>query len=337
MEYEQAASSENGITWTSRMYCPPGTDSPIAVPEGSADWVAFKKGFFSWLNQEVRNHDVLLLRYSMYNPYQARFVRDCPIPVISMHHTLEVPEMLGNGNLRSRLRAAGERFLGPRTLKHVSAIAAVTQQIADYEKARSGQSDVPLILYGNGAVYGESPVVEARLPESGEHEFMLMSSQFGSWMGLDLLFEAAQRTSQRFKVHIVGRLTDEQAELLKADDRFIAHGLLDHAQMESLMAVCTLGLSTFAIHRKKFTEGNTLKVREYLRAGLPTFGAYREDVFDDSFPYYKNGDTDFDQILAYADAMRDVDRHTVSEVSRPLIEKSRVVQKMYDEIQRLFF
>ena len=335
MEYEQAAADELGISWHSRMVCNGFDQSPITVAlSGSNSYVAFKKRYYNWLHEQAAYHDLIMLRYAKYDPYQYQFVRQSPSPVVTMHHTMEVYELIGNGDVRSRLLAELERVLGRLTLHHVSAIAAVTEQIGGYQKRRSGDRHKPVIHYGNGAVYGPKPVLPKQRLNIDCHEFVFLSSEFPVWMGLDLLYEAAQRCQREFKVHVIGRLTPVQQAQLACDARFIAHGFMEKQNVDALMARCTLGLSTFAIHRKRFTEGNTLKAREYLRAGLPVYAGHK-DVFDEQFAYHRDGPADFDAILAYADDMIDVDRHLVSEAARPIIEKKRVLKKMYETLQML--
>lgn len=329
MEYEQQAADELGITWSSRMVCNGHTDSPITVP-GSRDngYRAFKSAYYRWLEEQIPSFDLIMLRYAKYDPYQYRFIKSCSIPVVTMHHTMEVYELVGNGNPRSRVLALCEQAIGRLTLRHVNAIACVTNQIGQYQKARSGDSEKMVIHYGNGAVYGDAPVLPQQSLNADCHEFIFLSSEFPIWMGLDLLFDAAERCSRDFKLHIVGRLTESQQVQLAKDPRFVAHDFMDKPEVDKLMACCTLGLSTFGIHRKRFTEGNTLKAREYLRAGLPVYAGHK-DIFDNTFPYHRDGAADFDAILAYADEMIDVNREAVSEAARPLIEKKQVVAAMY--------
>jgi len=332
MEYEQQAADELGIPWTSRMVCRGHTDSPVTVSVSSDNgYRAFKNAYYHWLAEQVSDFDLVMLRYAKYDPYQYRFVKSCSIPVVTMHHTMEVYELVGNGNLRSRVLAQCERVLGRFTLKQVDAIAAVTHQIGNYQKARSGDRSKRVIHYGNGAVYGDTPVLPQQVLNPDCHEFIFLSSEFPVWMGLDLLVDAAKQCSRAFTVHIVGRLTSAQHEQLSHDSRFVAHGFMDKPDVDALMARCTLGLSTFGIHRKRFTEGNTLKAREYLRAGLPVYAGHR-DIFDNSFPYHKDGPADFDAILTYADDMVNVDRTVVSEAARPLIEKKQVLAGMYQSL-----
>jgi len=332
MEYEQNAADELGISWKSRMFCSGFDDSPIVVTaNGIHNWYAFKKQYYEWLNEQLDDLDLVMLRYAKNDPFQLNFIRKCKLPVVTMHHTLEVYEMIGNAGIKSRLTAEVERLIGRFALARVDGIAAVTKQILDYERSRSGVASTPVIHYSNGAVYGDHPVLPSKVLDAKCHEFMFLSSSFPNWLGLDLLFNAAKKTDRSFKVHVVGGLTKSQEDMLAADSRFACHGFLEKVEIDELMSRCTLGLSTFGIHRKRFTEGNTLKAREYLRAGLPVYAGHI-DIFDQSFPYHMDGPADFDKILGYADKMIHVDRFEVSAASRPLIEKKQLVAKMYKKL-----
>ena len=335
MEYEQLAADELSLPWTCRFYCPslqPNLESDITVIDSASGWLEFKRNYYLWLIEQSKAYDVLLLRYSMYDPALTWFVSKCEIPVVTMHHTLPVEELMGNGNVRSSILALAERLIGPLTLARVQGVAGVTHQIANSAKERSGRAGMPVFHYSNGVVYDELRGVRQYKPKSEIHEFIFLSSKFSSWMGLDKLLHAAKSSQRAFIVHVVGGLTPSQEKEVAKEPRFIAHGFLDHKEVEELMAKCTLGLSTFAIHRKKFTEGNTLKVREYLRAGLPVYAGYR-DVFSADFQFYRWGEADFQRIMQFADEMVSVDRSHVSKASRPWIDKGVLLEKMYVKLK----
>lgn len=331
MEYEQKAADAIGLQWKTCLYAPKGTAGSIVVEcKSTTGQRKFKSEYFKWLRQKVRCFDVLLLRYKPYDYQQLKFIRTCPIPVITMHHSLEIHELHGLGNLRSHVLAELERFIGSRALKYVHAIAGVTWQIANYQRERSGDKMKPVIHYSNGAWYDDHLVLSNRVL-TDRPEFLFISSKYPVWMGLDLLIEAAKNSKQHFLVHIVGSLTDAQKRDLEDDERFKVHGILSSDQIETLMKRCAVGLSTFGAHRKKFTEGNTLKVREYLRGGVPVYAGHKEN-FPKSFPYFTYGKPDFDEILAYAKSVSHADRNMVSELSKPMIDKRVVLQNVYDSI-----
>ena len=332
MEYEQKAAVELGIPWESKLYCPSKVQSTILVtPTHRANsWLAFRRGFYKWLDSQVKHFDVILLRYSLNDPFQPFFIKRCPIPVITMHHTLEVPQLRCEEDRKGDVLAMFEWLAGRFALQHVHGVAAVTREIGAYEVMRTGDSSTPFYYYPNGAVYDNNSVIEAQ-SEAGSHQFLYVSSQFYPWMGLDLLLEASLKSKDDYIIHIVGELTDEQRRALSQDGRFMLHGILSKDEIGALVSKSTLGLSTFAIERKKFTEGNTLKVMEYLKSGLPVYAGYK-DVFDESFPFYRIGSADMDKILAYADYVRPFSREEISNSARPIIDKTVLVKRFYGEV-----
>jgi len=332
MEYEQQAATELGINWVSSFYCSEKKDSPITIQTPSGNGlIRSKRDFYCSLLDRAVNFDVIFLRYSMYDPQQLWFIHKCAVPVVTMHHTLEVPELLAYNNMRSRLLAQAERLIGPHTLRQAAANVGVTWEIAHYERSRSRDLSKPIFHYGNGATYDKDCVIPLTT-KNKPYEFLCLASQFPVWTGLDLLLDAANKSTEDFKVHLVGRLSQEDKEALMSDNRFILHGMLDWPAIESLMGKCVLGLSAFALHRKGFTEGNTLKVREYLRAGLPVYAGHKE-IFDEDFSYYRNGPVDIAKIIEYADQVINTSRSTVSESARKIIDKTVVLSNIYRDLQ----
>lgn len=336
MEYEEIAADQLGITWTSRIFCPYEESSNVVVAPSTAtpSWISFKREFFIWLNNQVPKYDLILLRYSMNDPFQSLFIARCTIPVVTMHHTLDIPELRSYNTSRGNLLALLETNIGRISLRNVKGVAAVTNEIAQYQKARSRTDSLHTFHYSNGAVYGANTVIQSDF-ESSDHEFLYLSSHFYPWMGLDLLVRASEKSEKSYKIHIVGRLKDVQKEELNKDQRFVAHGPLGRHEIEKLISKCTIGLSTFAIERKNFTEGNTLKVMEYLKSGLPVYAGYK-DIFDASFPYYKQGPANMDAIIEYADKVRNVDRKLISNSARPIIDKKIVLNRFYGELREIF-
>ncbi len=328
MEDEQRAADSLGIDWRSRLYCPPGTDGEIVVHSGaSANWWSFKRAYYRWLVDEAAHHDVVLLRYSMYDPLQRAFVRRSPVPVVTMHHTIEASELLSRPGARARLRAAIESRVGPGTLRAAAGVAAITREIADHQLARAAPAAPPTFRYSNGAFYGPDPVV-AGSPSRDPIELLLVSSRYAPWIGLDIIVDAARRSSREFVLHIGGHLEESQIASLGGDPRLVTHGYLDAPALSGLMSRCALGLAQFGLHRKGLSECDTLKAREYLRAGLPVYAGYR-DVFDEGFPWFRQGPADFDDILGFAKDMLDVQRARVSSEARPWIDKTRIVADMH--------
>jgi len=322
MEYEQQAASELGIDWVAAYYNSNKIDSSVAIQTPSGNGlIRSKRDYYNSLLDKASNFDVILLRYAMHDPLQLWFMHKCPIPVVTMHHTLEVTELLAYQNLRSNLLAQAERLIGPFVLRKAAAIAGVTWEIAKDARRRSGNG----VQYNNDCVI---PLTNKNKP----YEFLFLASQFRVWTGLDRVIDAARNSTEDFKVHLVGKLTDRDKEAVNADSRFIQHGTLERPAIKALMGQCVLGLGVFAMDRNGFIEGSTLKVREYLCSGLPVYSGYKE-IFDDDFPYYVNGPADFEKIVAFADKVININRSTISEAAKPIIDKSVVLANIYKDLQ----
>jgi len=335
MEFEQQEADALGLPWTASFYCPATvTGSVCTHPRRPGGWATFKRDYFRWLEERVADFDLLFLRYASVDPFEYRFVRNATLPIVTGHHTLEVNELSISAGWKSGIKAAAERHLGPLTLAHAIGHVGVTNEIAAHARDRAaGSRPRPAILYSNGVSYEEGGVLPAAL-SGNRHEVIFMSSRFSPWAGLDLLVDAVRRSKRDLVVHVVGSLEPAQRDAVYADQRLVAHGHLEPAAIDELMARSTVGLGALALHRNRMNEGSTLKVRTYLRAGLPVYSGYR-DVFDERFPYYREGPVDIDQLLSFADSMRDVDRRTVSEVARPLIDKRILLRGLYDELSAL--
>jgi len=123
MEFEQLAADALGIPWEAVFYAPEGVEGDVVVNSANnTGWYAFKSGFYAWLQEKSKDFDLILLRYPMYDPLQLKFIATCPVPVATMHHTLEVPELHSNANFRSHLLAMLESIVGPMVLRRTAAV-----------------------------------------------------------------------------------------------------------------------------------------------------------------------------------------------------------------------
>ena len=89
------------------------------------------------------------------------------------------------------------------------------------------------------------------------------------------------------------------------------------------------------VDNKGLTQACTLKVRDYLAAGVPVVSGH-DDVFPDDFPFYRRTGTDIDAMLAAAREWRAVDRLTVREAARPYIDKVELVRRLHEELVATF-
>jgi glycosyltransferase involved in cell wall biosynthesis len=202
---------------------------------------------------------------------------------------------------------------------------ALTPEILHYERERCRNPQKPGFVYPNGIVFSNGVCSDER----GEvTEMLFVASHFAAWHGLDLLIDAAQASTEKFLVHIVGDVCEEDRLRLIGDPRFVVHGKMTHEEIAAIAGRCWVGLSSLALFRKKMEEACTIKVREYLMMGLPVYAGYR-DVFLGSFPYYRQGSADFAEIILFGHQMRLVGRGEVVALSRRHIDKCALLAKLY--------
>ncbi len=341
MMWEQEAAHQLGIDWNVRMFCPSGwTDDSEVIQfcskvlagapknrwEKARDWLTLRKAYHEWLTLQENDIDLFVLRYYVHDPFQLKFVSRCRKPVCLVHHTLEVPELSLAAGLTGKTRAFLEELIGGRTIRKAFATIGVTQEIIDYEKKRSNQLDKAAILYPNGIVYDQPPVGNNR----GEvAEFLFVASYFSPWHGLDLLLNSVRQSKEKFVLHLVGELSPKDRRLAKRDTRVIMHGRKTHKEIRQLAEHCCLGLSSFALNRNKMTQACTLKVREYLMMGLPVYAGYQE-ALPEGFPFYFQGEPEVSKLLIFSNKVYGVSRKKVADASRPYIDKTILLENLYD-------
>ncbi|MCP2041241.1 hypothetical protein L1281_001839 [Neisseria sp. HSC-16F19] len=345
MQLEQEAATALNLPWRTVMYRPelPG-QTPTAIEQvdhgirhsSSAptwlkmrNWLALRRRYHDWLLQQ--DCDIHVLRHYVHDPWQLAFIRRCRKPVWLLHHSFEVPELALPGTAGARVRAALEQWLGRRSISAAHGLIGVTPELAAYEQARGGRSQQPAWIYPNGYATDSGPLYDTRRPK--HIELLFVASDFYAWHGLDLVLAAAAACPRPFTLHLVGRLSPAQQSQAAADSRIRLHGLLDKPAIDTLAQQCWLGLSSFALFRKNMIQACTLKVREYLSQGLPVYSGHA-DVFPPDFSYYRHGPADMDAILDYAQSLRSVSREQVREAAAPLIDKSRLLQQLYQSLSQ---
>lgn len=286
-----------------------------------------QRRLYGFLKSSLDDCDLVLLRYRAHDLQLLRFIKHCPVPVFTVHHTFEVDELRGSGTI-GLLRSFFERWIGPRVLKHVSGIIAVTEEVGRYEQLRTKEHRPPSFIYPNGSTCRELPPNDRR---GNTVELLFVASHFFPWHGLDLLLRSMQDDDVSFVLHLVGQVSAADKDLAVRDDRVRIHGHLPPDEIRRLSERCWMGLSSLALDRKGMQEASPLKVREYLSLGLPVYGAHRE-TFPETFPFYTQGLPDITEIVRVARSHRAVTRAHVNVEARPLIDKSRLLNDLYRQL-----
>jgi glycosyltransferase involved in cell wall biosynthesis len=346
MQWEQLAARANGLAWDARIFCVyPGGAGDIFVRFPGAPlsdrpgfikkacfWVNFRVSYYTWLSSQAAEYDAFLLRYSVYDPFQLLFLIFNGKKCYLVHHTLEVNELSqAKGRIKRALTVCAEKMIGSLAVTLSRGLVGVTSEILQYERGRAWRSKSRGYVYPNGILYDAAVPVKLVRSESRIPVLLFVASHFAPWHGLDLLLDCLQDSKELFVLHLVGKLTDTQLKRASGDDRVIVHGRLDQSELRGLSEECWVGLSSFALFRQNMHEACTLKVRDYLRNGIPVYAGY-QDVFPADFPFFRKGPPDIHSILEYANTVFGVDRKAVAEQARPFISKDGLLKRLYSDL-----
>lgn len=344
---EQAAADDHGLDWHARIFTrgqlPPAleplrassdTSEPSAgsVLRRALDRRAHLTALYRWLAAVQSEYDVILLRHLQYDTHRPAAARRIRVPLLSVHHTLEVPEIQLTPGLGGRLREIAERTIGVRAIRAGDGIVGVTSEITEYERRRAGV-DLPTFVLPNGI---DPHTVELLEDHRGQvPELLFVASTFAPWQGIDLLVDAVAKSSDAFVLHLVGTVPDGALPLGPLDPRVRLHGPRSRAEINQIASSAWVGLTALALERKQMTEACSLKVREYLASGLPTYAGHR-DVFAAGDFYFRKGPVSMDAILSYAHEMRGRTREDVRSASLPSITKATILSEVIAQLAQTY-
>lgn len=111
--------------------------------------------------------------------------------------------------------------------------------------------------------------------------FFFIGDLTQSWQGTEQIFELASLVPLS-EFHIVG---PNSFELSESPNIFI-HGALEREEYELIAENCDVAFGTLNQRSTGMHEASPLKVREYLRWGLPVIGRYRDTDFGSELDFF---------------------------------------------------
>lgn len=183
-----------------------------------------------------------------------------------------------------RERLKNERRYAPQILKYAKLGFAVGQEIADYETKRCPQYKT--FAVGNGIEVGTVPLRTPPVFDEKNFNMVLLSGSRSTSHGCDRLLKGLQQYSGNLKItfYAVGEFFDEDKALVQAipeSINIIFQEVANGKDLDNLINICHLGISSLATHRKNMKETNVLKTREYLARGLPIVLSHQDIDLDD--------------------------------------------------------
>ncbi len=215
--------------------------------------------------------DVIYHRQSTVSP--SVVVLMMAIPTVMELNTLDLAEL----RLRSPLRWWWARMTRDLALRLASGIVAVSHEIAaDPSVVRLRR---PVTVVPNGV----DLEVATPLPPTGNAQprLVFVGTPGLPWHGVDRIEELAARFPD-WTFDVVG---PKPHELSRGLPNVSLHGSVTRAALAPLLARSDVAIGPLALHRKQMQEASPLKVGDYLAAGLPVIGAYRDTRFPDGAPF----------------------------------------------------
>ena len=310
MAEEAQAAAALGLDWSTWLFQASDLSPAWAHWPAWLRYALLRVRFYFGLARLARRGHRIVLRHSPGDPFLflASFFLGA---YFTVHHTLEEAELASSQFPFSRLQLKFERLLGRRVVARARGIVCLTPEIARHQLARLPPRPGRLVcIFPNGILYPDGGTAPADR-RGDQPEVIFVASYFFDWHGLDALLDSMAMAGNDGLLHLVGTLPDAVKRKAEGIERVRIHGPLDPSALDLLIAQCWLGLSSFGLSSKGMTEACSLKVRDYLRAGLPVYAGHRDSALPPDFEYFRQGPAQWSAILAYARSMRSVPRSTL--------------------------
>ncbi|WBF66192.1 hypothetical protein LN040_10675 [Desulfovibrio subterraneus] len=221
--------------------------------------------------------DVVYLRHEICGPQIISLLRAFPGKVV-----VEINADL-DAELKLEARESLRRFvaysLNKLTKRYFEKRVAATVCVASPLMSLFESLPAARKFLSPNAIDLRNHAVMKSVPDADTRKSLVFAGTPGqAWHGVDLLLPLA-RALPCYDFHIFG-----PSPLPDAPGNMIFHGYQPKEVLEQFYAQCHVGIGTLAAFRQGLAEASTLKVREYIAAGLPVILGYRDSAFLQSSP-----------------------------------------------------
>ncbi len=241
----------------------------------------FYRTFYNRIKDKLQV-DYVILRYPGADISLYRFIKKLGVKVVLEHNSKELEELKLNPNLfLYDYYYKSEQNVGPRILRNVAGLIAVTDEIRQYEVERSGIKKKSAVISNgfnvNSVVIRNSPVYNGTEVKI----LYLIGSGTSDWYGIDRLMKsiAAYNGKINFSLYIAGSKFRKEMELaseLSITDKVNFIGYAEGEELNKLFNDCHIAVAALAMFRIGLEQAAALKVKEYLSRGMPFMLGYNE-------------------------------------------------------------
>ncbi|MCE4027327.1 glycosyltransferase [Microbacterium sp. Au-Mic1] len=343
LEYERAAAqSLEGAIWETHTLTPEPvrTDDGPRVPAWARRFQLAK--LYTWLHirRQAAQYDAILMRSISPDPFAALMAPLIP-NLFTVHHSKEIEEIsLVTKGPRLALTLFLEGGFKRWAFRRLRGVIGVTDEIAQYEAERFPRARV-VATYPNGIDIESVGIAAEPSDQPAPLRAVFVCSVFYAWHGLDRLLAALEALPADgtipVRVDLVGRIEDDQraqVEALAARGIVVVHGDLSDAEMLDVFREARVAIASLALDRNGLRQASTLKVRQYLAAGLPVYSTHIDAGLPRDFPYYHCDDSGFsiERMVAFHDALGDRRRASVREAARPYVDKHSIMESLVAQL-----
>lgn len=344
LAYERdAAEKLDTAEWVTHTLTPADerTDAGPQVPRWARRFQLHKLFIWWHIWRNASRYDVVMMRSLSPDPFAALAAPLIP-NLYTVHHSKEIEELdLVTRGARRRITLFLEGPLKTWAFRRLRGVIGVTPEISDYEHDRFPRAPI-VATYANGIDLATVSLAKEPAGDDETVHAVFVATVFYAWQGLDRLLESLTALSEdeeppRLVVHLVGELEPQHlrsAQLLAARGLVELHGVLDRAALDDVFARSHIAIASLALDRKALRQASTLKVREYLAAGLPVYSTHVDAGLPPEFPFYFCDDEGFSaaRMIAFLTGRADHTRAAVREAARPHIDKLSIMNTLVDQL-----
>lgn len=281
------------------------------------DYFNLRIRFYFWLFKIKKDFDCVLLRWPAGDFFTLALIL-FDNRIYTIHHTFEIKEVSLRNGITGKLKSFIEKYLSVFFLKKTKGIIGVTGEIVDYEINRVLQKK-PTFIYPNGFDISSRKIVLDK--RNGAPVFLMIASEFSPWQGLELVIDEMKAIAELFEFHVIGNTSNNQIKRANGDVRFVFHGMQDSDYINKVMENVDVGIAAYRLDLKGMTQACSLKVRDYLAAGVPVYSGHSDATIPNNFPYYINKRFNPYELIDFAKQIRTVPRQKVRDESEKYIDK----------------
>ena len=179
---------------------------------------------------------------------------------------------------RSKVKSAIYRIWYRTWFKNFDAYVCVSEEIRDKFKMDFGKKESIVISNGINLKLFEP----LKIRNANSHpNFFFIGDLTQSWQGTEQIFELASLIPLS-QFHIVGPNNFESC----AYSNIFIHGSLEREEYELIAENCDVAFGTLNQRSTGMHEASPLKVREYLKWGLPVIGRYQDTDFGKDLDFF---------------------------------------------------